>query len=65
MDNISIMELLKNTQMISLSDASLLTNQSVQTLYSRIAEKRLKAIQYTKRGKWYINSNDLREYMEA
>ena len=59
----SRIELMKDVRMVSLTDAALLTDQSVQTLRRRIAEKSLKAIQYTKRGKWYIKSNDLREYM--
>ena len=61
--NESRIELMKDVRVVSLNEAALLTNQSVQTLRRRIADKSLKAMQYTKRGKWYVNTDALREYM--
>ena len=61
--NESRIELMKDVRVVSLNEAALLTKQSVPTLRRRIADKSLKAMQYTKRGKWYINTDVLREYM--
>ena len=57
------LELLRDKGVIDLTEASLLTSQSVQTLRRRITEGQLNATQYTKRGKWYIKVADLNQFM--
>jgi len=57
------LELLRDKGVVDLSEASLLTSQSVQTLRRRITDGQLNATQYTKRGKWYIQVDDLNQYL--
>jgi len=57
------LDILRDKGIVDLTEAALLTSQSVQTLRRRIAEGKLNALQYTKRGKWYIKVDDLNQYM--
>jgi len=57
------LDLLRDKGIVDLTEAALLTSQSVQTLRRRIKEGRINAIQYTERGKWYIKVEDLNRFI--
>ena len=57
------LDLIRDKGIVDLTEAALLTSQSVQTLRRRIKEGRIKAVQYTQRGKWYIKVDDLNQFM--
>lgn len=54
---------LRDKGIVDLTEAALLTSQSVQTLRRRIKEGRIKAVQYTERGKWYMKVEDLNRFI--
>ena len=57
------LEALKQKDVFSIYEASILASQSVQTLRKRIAEGQLNATQYAPKGKWYIKASDLSKFL--
>ena len=57
------LDYLRDKEVIGLTEAAIISSQSVQTLRKRIAEGLLRSTQHTPRGKHYIKVSDLNRFM--
>jgi len=59
------LEYLRDKEVIGLTEAAIISSQSVQTLRKRITEGLLPSTQHTPRGKHYIKVSDLNRFMRV